>query len=250
MAEVKQALRQPVSSQSALPTTETMFIRNPSEDQKDVERTERSRLSEDESRHSLDQPSRRPTINKRKAPPPITPSIIKAAGLPPSLATKTTALPFSPSSPAKTLQGLRATPVKLKAKRQSKVPIVPEANPHDRTELDGLGGLSGGNPLDGLSSVPEVDKLTTAATELLASPSPAPTRSTTLQNLALSESMENVVKHAEDMSSPGDNANEILQPPRSVGASPSGPLAYMTDSTKIRWNNGMAEIAMQLKQQS
>jgi hypothetical protein len=59
-----------------------------------------------------------------------------------------------------------------------------------------------------------------------------------------------MVMHAEDMPEQQEDSGDALQPPKPVAASPSGPLSYMTDSTKVRWDNGMAEIARQLKEQN
>ncbi|KAK9893741.1 hypothetical protein P389DRAFT_212877 [Cystobasidium minutum MCA 4210] len=257
MAEIVSAL-QP-SSTTPLSPSETIIISNTPPGA--TETTAESIQPQDQSqaRQSLDGPNRKPTVNKRKAPPPVTPSIIKAAGLPPSLAaTNAGNLPLSPLSPSANAQALRSTPVKLKAKRQSR----PSPTDHNETGLlalvvgdngspgkqgiDGLGLLDTPSTMDGLPAPPP-----TAA----APPSPAasPARSATLQNLALSESMENVAKHRSETIEVEvhntDDKTATLQPAQTVTASPSGPLAYMTDSTKIRWNNGMAEIARQLKQQ-
>lgn len=247
MKEFVHALRQS-ETMPGIPNSDTIIITSAGSSSK--ESTEAKRLSEgQQARQSFDGPGRKPTVNKRKAPPPITPSIIKDAGLPSSLATNARQnLPLSPNSPPSPAQGLRDTPVRLKAKRQSKVPVVQEGNEpshvqHDQlgnSTIDGLGGLNGLSPLEGFLAVHQNE--VTSPNEQSAGPA----RSATLNNLALSESMENVVRRADDIS----RQDDTLPPPKLVTASTSGPLAYMTDSTKIRWDNGMAEIAKQLKEQN
>lgn len=209
-------------------------------------------LPKDNQRPSIDGPDRRPTVNKRKAPPPITPSIIKAAGLPPSLATNAKPqLPLSATSPTRSDQAPREAQGNLNSQnKMTSVQEIYEASPrqHGRQSdgnVDGLGGLGATSPLVGLptSSSNAPSNITEEAFH--------PMRSLTLQNLALSESTENVVRHADDVSSKQahDHREVASQPSTAVATSPSGPLAYMTDSTKIRWDKGMAEIAKQLKEQ-
>lgn len=259
MVEVTNALRQ--SDTSPLSPSNTIIITDPANETTAASRSTRPSQDQSHPRQSLDGPHRKPTVNKRKAPPPVTPSIIKAAGLPPSLAySNTRNQPLSLSSPAKNVQALRSTPVKLKVKRHSKSPgdevhpaagqsSVEAASPAQ--DIDGLGTLPPG-PYDSLAG-----PVTPALSSGLSPPRvDRPTRSTTLQNLALSESMENIAKHGGDLPTAErdripneDAADTSLVAPKPIITSPSGPLAYMTDSTKIRWDNGMAEIARQLKQQ-
>lgn len=258
MVEVTKALRQ--SDTSPLSPSNTIIISNPATETTDASPSTRPSQDQSHPRPSLDGPHRKPTVNKRKAPPPVTPSIIKAAGLPPSLAfSNTRNQPLSLSSPTRNAQALRSTPVKLKVKRQSKSPVdeVHPATGNSSAEA------AQAQDINGLGSLPPstYDNLTTLVTPAQPSSlSPprvdGPTRSTTLQNLALSESMENIAKHGGDLPTaekdgiPLEDAADIsLVTPKPIMTSPSGPLAYMTDSTKIRWDNGMAEIARQLKQQ-
>lgn len=267
MAEVADVLRQ--SSGTELPSSATMIISMPSiAERKEDTSTPRPSQDQQPTRQSLDLPDRKPTVNKRKAPPPITQSIIKAAGLPPSLATSAPPLPLSPASPStkNVVQALRGgTPVKLKVKRQSKSPVPADlledsaAADNDEAAPPGQNGIDG---LEGLPALGGIDDLDSPVLATSLSPSNAsgsqshsgPVRSTTLQNSALSESMKDVYKQAIETSDLDDSEpHDLTAPPREpvdpMKPSPSGPLAYMTDSTKIRWDNGMAEIARQLKEQ-
>jgi hypothetical protein len=257
MAEVNNALRsihepkQPPVKETSIPV---LHIRQSNDGLK--ENLVPSSDSPDSSRQSIESISTKPNavvVNKRKAPPPITPSIIKAAGLPPSLGTNAR-LNTSPTKNGllAPTYGPRTSPPKNGVQRTSNDFAGVNDGPHGIApgasfeRKGGLGDLF--TPMDGLpgsSGAPDH-----AAINSLAPRNQGPPRSTTLQDLALSESMENVAKHAlgQSTTSTASHSNTPTGMPAQVRMSPSGPLDYMTDSTKIKWNNGMEQIAKQLRE--
>lgn len=165
-----------------------------------------------------------PTANgRRKAPPPITPSLIKATGLPATTLT----VPVS--------YGLVTN-----KDRKRKSPLQESVLAATGDDVDGL---------------PQADESN------ILSPPRAMAEGDTLKALQLSPSMKDLLKRSssllddetgqstavEPVSVPSGSADDApLQPP-SMPVIASGPLNYMTDSARMKWNGSMAEIAKQLR---
>lgn len=203
---------------------------------------------------------------KRKAPPPVTQSIIKAAGLP--AVQSTGAIPPVPDAA-----------VVDRARARQPQAIVEEDRTADTSREPGLpseseGGLTLPTTTDGLlpatnsfiqrTAISDIERLlvpgpddlptSSADTDYLApalgAPMPAyvppasgAVRSTTYQNLAISPSMENVLGAAVTV---GGDEQKLEEEPAKEKR--TGPLEYMTDTTKAKWDGQMEEIARQLRE--
>ena len=207
-------------------------------------------------------------VGRRKAPPPITPSIIKAAGLPEGSATFPAGATVVPRT-AKRRSTLASVPASnyTQPRTSLDVPVAQDASLPPSSSTIQRGAISDierllDAPLDGLpaaacSEAASPEEPTTAHTNGLPGvpmPPPIPdepstsrtgtVRSTTLQNLALSPSMEDMVSQAVIVEPAAPDESHMAQP---RAAEPAGPLMYMTDSTKAKWDGKMEDIAQQLR---
>lgn len=216
-------------------------------------------------------------VGRRKAPPPITPSIIKAAGLPEGSATPpagATIVPrtanrrstlglLAPSSENATGPIQTRTSLDVPGASCPQDPSLPPSNSTiQRGAISDIERLLDA-PLDGLPAPSSLDAASTEqsisapkSTGLPGVPMPPPipdepftsrtgtVRSTTLQNLALSPSMEDMVSQAVIVEPAAQAEGHVAQ---AQAAEPTGPLMYMTDSTKAKWDGKMEDIAQQLR---
>lgn len=209
---------------------------------------------------------------KRKAPPPVTQSIIKAAGLP--MVQSAAAVPSLPSATIAARQNLRQPRANVEVQTvrpddagDIRAMPVRTSAAVSNTDMDRLEALSVGQVPATNSSIqrsaigdierllrPNLDGLPSSSADAASLPSapgaPMPAyvppvngvvRSSTYQDLAISPSMENVLSAAVTVEGTGEQQPQEKRP---------GPLEYMTDTTKAKWDGQMEDIARQLRERT